>query len=40
LFEEARGRFEDARSVFGPMSADDDAYFRGRIDEIDEMLGG
>ncbi len=33
------GRFEDARAVFGPLSADDDAYFEGRIAEIDEMLG-
>ena len=40
LLEEARGRFADARKVFGPLSADDDAYFQGRIDEIDAMLGG
>ena len=40
LLEEARVRFEDARQVLGPMSADDDAYFKGRIAEIDEMLGG
>ena len=40
LLEEARVRFEDARQVLGPMSADDDAYFEGRIAEIDEMLGG
>lgn len=40
LLEEARQRFGDARQVLGPMSADDDAYFRGRIAEIDEMLGG
>ena len=39
LLEEARQRFRDANSIFGPLSADDDAYFRGRIAEIDEMLG-
>jgi uncharacterized caspase-like protein len=40
LLEEARGRFGDAKTVFGPQSADDDAYFQSRIDEIDAMLGG
>jgi len=40
LLEEARRRFVDANTVLGPLSADDDAYFRGRIDEIDAMLGG
>jgi uncharacterized caspase-like protein len=40
VLEEARERFADANSVFGPLSPDDDAYFRGRIAEIDAMLGG
>lgn len=40
LLEEARGRFADARTVYGPLSADDDAYFAGRIEEIDTLLGG
>ena len=39
LLEEARVRFEDANAIFGPMNADQDAYFRGRIEQIDEMLG-
>jgi tetratricopeptide (TPR) repeat protein len=39
VLEEARDAFAAAREVFGPLSADDDAYFAGRIDEIDGMLG-
>jgi hypothetical protein len=39
LLEEARDAFSAARDVFGPLSSDDDAYFAGRIDEIDGMLG-
>jgi uncharacterized caspase-like protein len=39
VLEEARQRFADANAIYGPLSADDDAYFRGRIAEIDEMLG-
>lgn len=37
--EEARQRFADANAIYGPLSADDDAYFRGRIAEIDTLLG-
>jgi uncharacterized caspase-like protein len=40
LLEEARDRFIGAREIYGPMSADEDAYFTGRIDEIDQLLGG
>ncbi len=40
LLEEARGRFSDALDVLGGASADQDAYFQGRIAQIDEMLGG
>ena len=40
LLEEARRRFADANGVLGPMSADQEEYFLGRIAQIDEMLGG
>ncbi len=40
LLEEARQRFEDARRVLGPLDAEQDAYFAGRLDEIDAALGG
>ena len=40
LLEEARVRFADAKGVLGPMSAEQDEYFAGRLAQIDEMLGG
>jgi uncharacterized caspase-like protein len=40
ILEEARAMFEVGLEIYGSQSDDDAAYFQGRIDEIDGMLGG